>query len=165
MGFAGVLVILRPGFNEDITGYLIAFMSGLLFGVFYLCNRLLAGHHPPFVNIAHNVLFGTVLLAPIMPFVWIDPPQAQLVNFAGLVIIASLGQSLMVSSFLFGPASTIAPYQHSVIVFVVIVGYVIFGTLPDLLTWVGITMIVGAGVYIAVREKQLAAQKSAQMVE
>lgn len=158
-GFCGVLVILRPGFGGETTGYLIALLSGVLIGLFYVCNRRLGNQHSPLVNIAHSALFGIVLLAPVMPFIWVDVPERQYINFAGFQILALVGQSLLITAFAFGPASIIAPFQHSVIVFVTVVGYLIFGTFPDLLTWVGIAMIVGAGVFIAVREGRVARQE------
>ncbi len=70
IGFIGVLVILRPGFGGDLQGLLIAFSAGVMFGFNFIGNRLVANQHPPFINIAYNVLIGTVVLAPFMPFVW-----------------------------------------------------------------------------------------------
>jgi S-adenosylmethionine uptake transporter len=156
VGFAGVLVILRPGFGGDTEGYLIALLSGVLFGLLYVGNRRLGGLHPPLVNIAHNVLFGVVFLMPVMPLIWVDLPDTQYVNFSGFLAIALVGQGLMVSAFIYAPASVIAPYQHTVIVFATVIGYLVFGTFPDVLTWAGIVMIVGAGVFIAMRESRLA---------
>jgi drug/metabolite transporter (DMT)-like permease len=158
-GFAGVLVILRPGFGGQGVGYLIGLMAGVLYGLNYIGNRHLGALSPPLVNVAHNVLPGVVVLAPVMPFVWSDPFAAGAFPLTAFLVIALLGHSLMVSAFIFAPAFVIAPYQYTVIVFASLIGMFAFKTFPDAVTWTGIVMIVGAGLFIALREKQLAGQE------
>lgn len=152
VGFVGVVIILRPGFGGQSAGYLIATIAGCLMALFYIGNRRLAGLHPPLVTIAHNAMIGTVILAPAMPFFWVDPFPAHSINLPAFLVFALVGQSLMVSSFRFAPAAVIAPYQYTNIVFAIIAGYIVFGTFPDLVVWAGIVLIVGAGIYIAIRE-------------
>ncbi len=160
VGFAGVLLILRPGFRGDLEGYLIALTTGLLYGLNYIGNRRLGNLHPPLVNIAHSVLFGAVLLIAVMPFVWVNPLPTQGFNLWAFLGISLLGHSCMVSAFRFGQASVIAPYQYTVILFATLIGYFYFGTFPDLLTWAGIALIVAAGIFIAMRESELAKTKT-----
>lgn len=152
VGFAGVMIILRPGFGGQSVGYVIAVAAGCLMALFFIGNRRLAGLHPPLVTIAHNALIGTVLLAPVMPFVWVDPLPAHGLHLTGFLIFAVIGQSLMVTSFQFAPAAVIAPYQYTNVVFAIIGGYILFDTFPDAYVWAGIVLIVGAGIYIALRE-------------
>jgi len=159
IGFVGVLLILRPGFRGDLAGYLIALTTGLLYGLNYIGNRRLGHLHPPLVNIAHTVLFGVVMLIAVMPFVWVNPLPTQSFNLWAFLGISLLGHSCMVSAFRFGQASVIAPYQYTVILFATLIGYFYFGTFPDLLTWVGIALIVAAGIFIAMRESELAKAK------
>lgn len=155
-GFCGVLVILRPGFGGAIEGYLLAVLSGILFGMLFIGNRRLGNQHSPLVNVAHSCLIGMVLLAPVMAFVWVDIPQSQYLNLVGFQILAVFGQACMVNSFAFGQAAIIAAYQHTAIIFATLSGFLMFGDFPDWLTWIGIAMIVAAGVFIAWRERQLA---------
>lgn len=153
IGFIGVIIILRPGFRGNIEGYLIGLLSGIFSALNYLGNRRLRSFHPPLVNIAHSVLIGIVFFAPIIPLIWEPIPQEQNMNFVPFLALSLIAHSLLVTAFIFGPASAIAPFQHSLIIFATIVGAVLFGVLPDSLTWFGISLIVGAGVYIAVREQ------------
>jgi drug/metabolite transporter (DMT)-like permease len=155
IGFIGVLVILRPGFGSDVQGLIIAFFSGILFGFNFIGNRLVAHHHPPFLNIAYNVLAGTILLTPAMPFVWSDIPAEKYSTLAGFLVLALLGHGLMVVAFKYAAASVVAPYQYTMIIFASLVGYVIFGDFPGTVTWVGIALIIGSGIFIAVREDRL----------
>ena len=76
-----------------------------------------------------------------------------------LIALAVVGQGLMITSFKYAAASTLAPYTYSMLVFAVLVGLIAFGHLPDVATWTGMALIVGAGIYIANRERQLAAAR------
>ncbi len=156
VGFAGVLIILKPGFGGRSEGYLIALGAGVLMALFYIGNRRLAGLHPPFATIAQNALFGVVLLAPVMPFVWVDPLAGHAADFAAFLAFSVTGQCLIVTAFLFAPAFVIAPYQYTHIVFAIIAGYLVFSTLPELTVWIGIALITMSGVYIALREAKVA---------
>lgn len=154
--FAGVLVILRPGFGGQGVGYLIGLMAGTFYGLNYIGNRHLGHLSPPLVNIAHNILPGVIALAPVMPFIWSTPAMPGAFQLSSFLVIALLGHSCMVSAFLFAPAFVIAPYQYTVIVFATLIGIYVFGTFPDAVTWVGIVMIVAAGLFIAMREARAA---------
>ena len=81
-------------------------------------------------------------------------------KLAALIGLAVVGQGLMISSFMYAPASVIAPYSYAMLVFAALIGYLAFGNFPDLATWVGIALIVGAGLYIAQLERQAAARRS-----
>ena len=156
IGFAGVLIILKPGFGGRSEGYLIALGSGVLMALFYIGNRRLAGLHPPFATIAQNALFGVAMLAPVMPFVWHDPMAGHAFDFAAFLAFSVTGQCLIVTAFLFAPAFVIAPYQYTHIVFAILAGYLVFSTLPEFTVWIGIALITASGVYIALREARAA---------
>ena len=159
IGFIGVLVILRPGFGGNLQGLLIAFSAGVMFGFNFIGNRLVANRHPPFINIAYNVLIGTVVLAPFMPFIWQDIPAVWYGSLVWFLVLSLLGHSLMVVSFKYAAATVVAPYQYTMIIFASAVGYIIFGDFPDIITWLGIALIVGSGVFIAIREDRLVKPK------
>lgn len=160
VGFIGVLVILRPGFGSDLFGLVIAFISGIMFGFNFIGNRMVAQMHPPLINIAYNVLIGTVVLAPFMPFVWQDIPPEWYSSLFGFLVFSLLGHSFMVISFKYAAAPVVAPYQYSTIIFATAVGYVLFGNFPDFITWIGIALIVGSGIFIAIREGHLSKSKT-----
>jgi drug/metabolite transporter (DMT)-like permease len=155
VGFVGVLVMLRPGFGGSGVGHVIALGSGLMFGCNFLGNRMVAGLHAPLITIAYNVVLSAFLLAPVMPFVWVGPASGDELAWIWFVVLSLLGHGLMVLSFGFGPAPIIAPYQYSAIVFAAIAGYLMFGDFPDNWTWAGVALIIGAGLFIALREKYL----------
>ena len=160
VGFLGVVVILKPGFGGNAFGYQIGLLAGVVMGFYYIANRRLASAQPPLLNIAHNALMGALALTPFLPLFWRAPPSSVTAKLAALVALAVVGQGLMISSFMYAPASVIAPYSYAMLVFAALIGYLAFGNFPDLATWVGIALIVGAGLYIAQLERQAAARRS-----
>ncbi len=161
VGFLGVLVILKPGFGGDVTGYYIGLLAGVLLGLYFISNRKLAGSSPPLLNVTHNGLMGALALTPFLPLFWHTPPLPVVPKLAALIALAVVGQGLMITAFNYAPAAVIAPYTYAMLVFAALVGYLAFGTFPDIATWFGIALIVGAGVFIAHRERQLAAMRGA----
>lgn len=156
VAFLGVLVMLKPGFGGSGTGYLIAILAGFLMAFYFIANRKLAATSPPLINVAHNALMGAVAFTPFLPLYWQTPSVEVMPKLAALVALAVVGQGLMIGSFSFAPASVVAPYTYAMLVFAALIGYLYFGNLPDLASWIGIALIVGAGLYIAHRERQKA---------
>ncbi len=160
VGFLGVLVILRPGFGGEMAGYYIGLLAGVIMGFYFMANRKLAGRAPPVLSITHNCLMGGVALSLFLPLFWTTPPAHVTPKLAAIVVLAIAGQGLMISAFAFAPAGVVAPISYAMLVFAALIGYFAFGTLPDTATWAGMTLIVGAGLFIAWRERQLAALRS-----
>lgn len=156
VGFLGVLAILRPGFGGDMRGYYIGLLAGVLLGLYFIANRKLAGLAAPLLNVTHNALTGAIVLTLFLPLYWQPIPPAALPKLAAVVALAVIGQALMISSFNYAPAGVVSPFTYAMLVFAAIIGYVAFGTFPDLATWIGIVLIVGAGLFIAHRERRQA---------
>ncbi len=156
VGFLGVLVILRPGFGGELRGYYISLAAGVMLGFFYLSNRKLAATSPPLLNAVHNGLTGALVLTLFLPLFWQPVPASVAPKIALLIALAVVGQGFMIWAFSFAPAPVVAPYSYAMLVFAAFIGYFAFGTFPDVPTWAGIALIVGAGIYIAQRERKLA---------
>lgn len=154
VGFMGVFLILRPDLNEFNKGFLIAFSGGLSIGLFYICNRKLAAGTPVIVTLAHSVIIGAVILSFAVPVVWVAPRAADIPTIAVFVLCALVGQGLLMASFKHAPASIVAPFQYSAIISATLFGFFMLGEFPDILTLLGIAVVIGSGIYIAVREGQ-----------
>lgn len=152
IGFMGVLIILRPDFSGERFGHFLAFGAGLSIGLFYLFNRLLSQAAPPVVSVANAVIVGAVVLAPAVPFVWTAPGAEDSLIIIGFLGISTLGQFCMISSFRYAPASIVAPVVYFQIVAATVFGLIVFDAFPDTITWTGIAIVAGAGIYIGVRE-------------
>jgi S-adenosylmethionine uptake transporter len=92
---------------------------------------------------------GITILTPVMP------DAENMVYIAGAAAAATVAGVLGVYAYRAAPASTLAPLQYLEIVSATILGWWVFGHLPDALKWVGIAIIIGSGLYVIFRERQL----------
>lgn len=154
IGFCGVLLILRPGFSGDLTGYYYGILAGVLLGGYFLANRRLAGDQHFLLDITHNAMMGALAMTPFLVLLWEPVPQTAHVKLLLIVVMGVIGQGCMISSFMFAPAAIISPFSYTMLIFASLIGYFVFGTVPDSIGWLGIGLIVGAGLYIAHRERR-----------
>ena len=155
VGFVGVYIILRPEFSGDRFGYILGLGAGSCLGMFYMANRKLAEYQPQLVAVTYTAVFGTLLLLPTLPFVWIIPRPSDSALLTSFVLLAIIGQIFLISAFSYTKASTLAPFQYTQLIAATIVGVIVFDTFPDQTTWLGIFLIVVSGLYIAIREAMI----------
>lgn len=151
-GLMGVFLILRPDPHAFNQGSVIAFIGGISIGLFYISNRRLATGAPAIVMLSHSIIIGAVLTSFAVPFVWVPPQTADIPLIAGFILCSLIGQGFLMASFKHAPASIVAPFQYSAIISATLFGFLALGEFPDRLTFLGIAVVVGSGVYIAYRE-------------
>src|SRR6267378_3732570 len=154
IGFCGVLIALRPSAQTVSWPAMIALGGSLSFALLMLITRSLRA--TPDIVLASSQFTGTFLLGALLsPFGWVTPSPGSLGLFAAAGCI-SVGALLCVNrSLKLAPASVVVPYQYSMIVWAVAFGYVVFGDVPEPATIVGAAIIIGAGFYIFLRERDL----------
>ena len=154
VGFAGVLIALRPSAQSISWPAMIALAGSLSFSCSLLTTRLLRTT-PDIVlasaQFASGLLFGLV----IAPIGWVTPSWSSLGLFfaAGAISVCALlcvNRSLKLAQ-----ASLVVPYQYTMILWAVMFGYLVFGDVPSLPMAVGAVIIIGAGLYIFLREREL----------
>lgn len=156
LGFAGALILLRPAFTGDGLGYVVGFFAGVFMGVFYALNRKLATAAPPIASIAYAGYIGFIAATPFTVFNWTPPQEGDGWIIFGFVVLAAIGQTLLISAFRYGQASLVAPFHYVQILAATLFGWMFFEQLPDGYTWLGVAIVVGSGLYIAIREGQQA---------
>jgi drug/metabolite transporter (DMT)-like permease len=154
IGFCGVLIALRPSAQTVSWPAMIALGGSLSFAVLMLITRSLRA--TPDIVLASSQFAGTFLFGAVMsPFGWLTPGFGSLGLFAvaGCISVAAL---LCVNrSLKLAPANVVVPYQYSMIVWAVMFGYLVFGDVPSTATIAGAAIIIGAGLYIFLRERNL----------
>ncbi|ETX28444.1 DMT family transporter [Roseivivax isoporae] len=145
VGFAGVLLVVRPGFDAA-PGLWFAVLAGLFYGSFLTASRAVTGLGSPLALLFTQLLCGAALLAPAaLPRVPpVDAGMAGLLLASGLFSMA--GNLLLLMAYRIGTASAIAPLVYFQLVAATVLGWVVFGDLPDALTWAGLALILGAGI-------------------
>lgn len=144
IGFAGALLILRPGFHMD-TDVLYALGAGFMFACYIVASRRAALSSPPVSAIAFQYLLGTLLLTPLAVFFWELPAVATIKFIAMMGLISVSGHLLSINAFRFANASTLSPLVYVELIGTTTIGFAFFNELPGPVTWAGIACIVVAG--------------------
>jgi drug/metabolite transporter (DMT)-like permease len=142
IGFAAVVVVAQPGVSE-LSRFAIFPLAGAVFYALFqlLTGRLAAAGETADTTLAWTLGVGVAVTTPI-----VSDTAWLLMIVLGLSF--GLAQAFLVRAFSHAPASLLAPFSYGQIIAATIFGIVVFAAVPDLWTWVGITMIVGAGVYV-----------------
>jgi drug/metabolite transporter (DMT)-like permease len=154
IGFCGVLIALRPSAQTVSLPALIALGGSLSFATLMLITRSL--RKTPDIVMASTQFVGTFSLGAVLSaFNWVPPTPGSLVIFAAAGLVSVTALFCVNRSLKLAPASVVVPYQYSMIVWAVIFGFVVFGDVPSVATLVGAAIIIGAGFYIYLRERDL----------
>ena len=151
-GFIGVLIIIRPGFNEIQLATLAGLGTGISYAFYIIATRKLSSIDSPLLTLIFTGLLGAIIISIIVPFVWISPTNNQWLFMIGLAAFGTLGHLLLILSLKFAEASKLAPLAYFEIVNNIIIGYYFFGDFPNKWIWLGLVIIVSSGIYISVRE-------------
>jgi drug/metabolite transporter (DMT)-like permease len=160
IGFAGVVIALRPSAQSFSWPAMIALSGSLCFSAQLLITRLLRA--TPDIVMATSQFMGTLLLGAVMaPFGWVTPGIGDLAKFAAAGCISVTALICVNRSLKLAPASVVVPYQYSMIVWAVMFGIIVFGDVPRPATIIGAAIIIAAGLYIFLREKRLGREEPA----
>ena len=154
VGFAGVVITLRPSAATLTWPALIALTGSLFFSLLMIATRTLRGTADIVLTggqIAATLIFATV----VAPFGWIAPTWPDFCGLALLGVVAMVALFCVNRSLKLAPASVVVPYQYTLIVWAILFGYLVFGDVPDLPMLVGSAIIIAAGLYIFWREQAI----------
>jgi drug/metabolite transporter (DMT)-like permease len=155
LGFAGVLVIVRPGSDAFHPAMLLSMTNAVLVAFFNLMTRKLAAYDSPETIQFLPAVVASVVLAPFALAAW-ETPQGWLewLMLCLLGVFGGTGHHLLAMAHRYAPASTLAPFLYQQILYMALFGYVVFGTLPDAQVWLGAAIVVGSGLYLFARERR-----------
>ena len=157
VGFCGVLVAIRPFGETFHWAVILSVLSAISFSMYLLLTRKLAGQVSTDTMQFYSGVVGVVALAPFALATWTNP--ATLVDWLLMISIglwAWGGHQVLTNAYRFAPANILSPYSYSFIIYVSIWSYLLFDHLPDRWTIIGAGFIVAAGLFIWMREYQLA---------
>jgi len=146
-GFFGVLLVVRPGVGGTAgSGLLFAVAAGLFYGVFLTMSRWLSDLAPPLALTFTQLAMSALMLLPLG---LLNLPDASL-PIAGLAgasaLFSMLGNLLLLYAYRSAPATRLAPLVYFQLIAAVLLGLLLFNTLPDALTWAGLAVIIAAGI-------------------
>ncbi len=153
-GFAGVLVIMRPGSGIAHFAALFPLASALSFAGFQLMTRIVSRTDSTLATVFHTGA-GTFLWASlIVPFVWLPMSGAQWLGFLVLGTLGTCAHVCLVRAFTLAPAALVSPFTYTKLLWVAVLGFLVFGDVPGANTWAGSALIVAGGLYVVHRERR-----------
>jgi len=154
-GFAGTLVILRPGFGDVDPAALIVVLSSICWAAALLTVKRLSATDSVVCIVTWNSILLTVLSLPVAIPVWVTPSTGQLLWLSLIGLLATLGHLAMTGAFKASDATVVLPVDYTRLLWATVIGYLAFGEIPDIWTWIGGTIIFASTTYISYREATL----------
>jgi drug/metabolite transporter (DMT)-like permease len=155
VGFAGVLLIVRPGGASFQAAALLPLGTAILYAVMMVSARAIGRGESMLTTGFYIVGAQFVCSALTLPWFWNSPQYEHWPFFAGVALFSTLGLTLITQAFRIAPASTVAPFDYTGLVWATLIGWIFWDELPDLLASIGALVIVASGLYIALREAML----------
>lgn len=151
VGFAGVLLIVRPGGGLDLLGVTFVLIAVATSVVYYLLSRVLARTEGTLTLLFYTALVGTVCFGAALPWSWSGPAPdlPTVLMFLSQGIVAGLGHYLFTAAHREASASLLAPVNYMQLLWVGILSWLVFGHVPDGLTLAGMGLVALAGTSIA----------------
>lgn len=144
IGFGGVVMVVQPG-GEVEPGVLWAVAAGLFYGAFLTMSRWLSGVGSPIALVFSQLSLSALFLLPfgLLNLPLLSAPVTTLTLTSAL--FSMLGNLLLLYAYRIAPATKLAPLVYFQLIAAVILGWTVFGALPDAWTWAGLAVIVSAG--------------------
>jgi drug/metabolite transporter (DMT)-like permease len=158
-GFAGVLLIARPGGDLDAAGIIFALCAAALTAAYQLLSRVLASTERTVALLFYTALVGAVFFGALLPWFWGGerPTTWQSLVFLGTGALGAVGHFLYTAAYRDAPASALAPLQYMQLIWAGLLGWFAFGHVPEGLSVLGMCVVAVSGALVAVRS-HLAAQ-------
>ncbi len=153
VGLIGVLIILRPGTGAFHPAAFFPIVSALAWACTLIMTRMMSGRDHAITTMTYSSIVGVCILSSLVPFVWVAPSWHDILLGVFIGLASTAGQWIVVLAFRYADASVLAPFSYTQLLWVSILGFVIFGEVPDVWTVTGAVFIVGSGLYTAHRER------------
>ncbi len=158
-GFAGALIILRPGGGVLDLGAVLVLLSAVTLAGANLSVKELSRTEPVQAIVTYMVIFMVPLTYIPALLVWQTPTPAQLAELIGLAAVATVGNYAMTRAVAVADASAVMPYDYARLPFVALIGFFVFGETSDTATWIGAGVIAVASLYLAHHESKAEQQR------
>jgi drug/metabolite transporter (DMT)-like permease len=157
VAFVGVLIILRPGLGTVHPIALLALLCAVMFALYQILTRIVSRADPPLTTLFYTALVGVGGLTVLIPFYWTTPDASGWALFGMVAALGASGHFLLIKALQLAPASTLQPFSYTILIWATLVGFLVFGNLPDLPTVAGAIVITLSGIYTFDRERRLRA--------
>ncbi|WP_343123252.1 DMT family transporter [Hoeflea sp. IMCC20628] len=156
VGFAGVLIAVRPGSSTFQTVSLLPIATAFVYAVLMLSARWVDSRESVWTLLLYMTGTGAAISLFIVPFIWNPVRPEDLWLFVAVAIFGTAGMTMITQAFRLAPAVVVAPLDYSAIIWATLLGWLFWNEIPDALTFVGAAVIIASGVFIIWREHRVA---------
>jgi drug/metabolite transporter (DMT)-like permease len=153
VGLIGVIIILRPGSGAFHPAAFFPIVSALAWACTLIMTRMMSGTERAITTMTYSSIAGVCILSALVPFVWVAPTWHDVMFGVFIGVASTAGQWIVVLAFRYADASVLAPFSYTQLLWVSILGFLVFGEVPDIWTVTGAAFIVASGLYTAHRER------------
>lgn len=151
VGFLGVLAAVGPVDWRTQPMALLPFGMAFCFALYQLATRRFGRNDHPLASLFYAGLAGALFSSFAVPFFWTPIPVSVLPLFLGIGALGATSQLALILAMRYAPASLASPFLYLQIVWASLFGYVLFGDVPQLATYLGASLIIAAGLFLALR--------------
>jgi drug/metabolite transporter (DMT)-like permease len=157
-GFAGVLMIARPGAGLDPAGIVFGLCAAMLTAAYQLLSRVLAHSERTIALLFYTALIGAVGFGAALPWFWPEsvPSAFQSALFVAVGVLGGLGHFLFTAAHRDAPASLLAPVMYAQLLWAALMGWLAYGHVPDRVSMLGMCLVAAAGIAIALKSRRVA---------
>jgi drug/metabolite transporter (DMT)-like permease len=154
IGLAGALIIVRPGSGVFTWYALLPIGMAFCNALYQVLTRMIAGVDGTWTSLFWGALVGTIMMSAIAPFAWVTPHNPwHWVLLLMMGFLATIGHLLLIRAYDYAGATTLAPLVYTQLIWVMLLGWLVFGDFPDGWSLLGMAIIVGSGLYIVNRQR------------
>jgi drug/metabolite transporter (DMT)-like permease len=151
--FGGMLIILRPGTGVFDPVSLVPLAGACCFASYSILTKVISRDDSPETTLFYTGVIGFLLMSMLVPFDWIEPMGIDWFWLIVSGIGGTLAHVCIIIALHMAPASTLQPFNYTMLVWATVLGFLVFGDLPDTWTVAGATVIVASGLYSWHRER------------
>jgi drug/metabolite transporter (DMT)-like permease len=155
LGFVGMAIIIRPGIGIMHWAAILPLITAVFWAVYQITTRTLSRSDSALTTLFYTAAGGLFFTTLAVWLVWVAPTFKQWLILASMGFLGTMGHYFLIKAFELKPASTLAPFGYTSILWSIFLGYVVFGDFPDEWTIIGIVIIFLSGLYILQREHRL----------
>lgn len=167
VGLCGVLVILSPNLSAGVLseegavlGSAFALSAAVMMAIVVIHVRNLTRTESTGAIVFYFSAFGSLIALVTIPFGWVLPDPRELVFLLLVGLVGGVAQILLTQSYKYAPASVLAPFEYTAMIWSLMLGFFVFGDVPRIVVLVGAAIVIAANIFVILRERRLGIDRS-----
>jgi drug/metabolite transporter (DMT)-like permease len=152
-GFVGVLLIIRPGFAQPNLALLIPLFGAVLWGLYQILVRLCSRSDPPETTLMWSAWVSLAMTSVGALPGWTAPSASAWLLLVGIGLLGAVGHFGLIKALDYAEAAAVQPYSYTLLLWVTVLGVLVFGDVPDAWTIAGGAVVVASGMFAWWRER------------